>query len=266
LGEVIVVDGEVVSELRDQLDIPVFDTQTLNLVLFNPTNQSMQNIIIGAQAPDPMALPQPMHFPFRIGWDLEFLTGWSIVSDVLDPTLMRWQLEVPEQIDTLGPGERLELPLGFTAPLSLEDSSPIVLQVFTNGTLVFNRTIQVNVATPETVVASEYNPGTDTADIYLLVNDPDLAGANDIFIEFSVNEPGRSIIYEYFGPYSTDSEGRLLLAQSYHFADYIGGQGYGLNIKVYRGITIVGEAFGVLDLTQRPANQAPITGLFSLFG
>ena len=53
-------------------------------------------------------LPEPINYPNRIGWDLEALTGWSIVSDVSEPEIMKWKVNEQKQIESLNPEESVD--------------------------------------------------------------------------------------------------------------------------------------------------------------
>lgn len=239
------------TSVRDSIDVNVLEGAELHYIITNIFNKTLTNVSLSAEFPETNETPQSISYTNRIGWGLEWLTGWSIVSDVLEPSLMRWELESSGVIDKLEPNESVHVPIIINTPLTKLDSGKMVLDVYSNNVKLFNRTVLLNIAKNPVIIVGDYHNDTQTSDIYISLNRKDIANSTDVMIEFSINDGKNTVIYDYFGPYNADSQGKILIAQKYHFGDQIDGKVYDMHIRAYNGLAEIGEASGKLDLTNK---------------
>jgi hypothetical protein len=254
-----------VSEVRPYLIFDDLDVTYLHYIIYNPTNETLHNVTLNVETPQIEELPYPISYPNRMGWDMEQLTGWSIVSDVLDPRIMRWELQSLSVIEDLAPNQSVEMPVNITVPLTKTENTTFKLSMFANNVRISNRIVIVGMVMPNVKVVGDYHNDTGASDIYIAIKNMTLANSSNIMVEFDLNDGHNTVVYDYFGPYTADSDGKLIIAQRYHFSDYIGGKVYDMHVRVYNGFTLVYETDGKLDLTQKPVKK-PNTVIDALFG
>ena len=255
------------TSVRDSVNVDMLEGTTLEYIITNTFNKTLANVTLTAEFPNVDETPQPISYPNRIGWDLEWLTGWVLVSDVLEPRLMQWELASFGIIDKLEPSENINAPILINTPLTKLESGEMVLNVYSNNVKLFNKTVLLNITKKPIIVAGDHHNDTQTSDIYISLNSKELANSTDIMIEFDLNDGKNTIIYDYFGPYNADIQGKLIIAQRYHFNNQIGGKVYDMHIRVYKGLTQIDESYGKLDLTNKTVTQQQslLDGLFNLF-
>jgi hypothetical protein len=186
------------------------------------------------------------------------LTGFSTFS-IMKSDLLKWNI-TPKLLDKIEPGEKVGTNFSFKTPLTDYEQGELRLIVSSDGTIFSNQTINISIDVPEFLVIPDiHEDEPDIMDLYMVMFNKENKD-REFNIEFNLNRNGllqKTIIAEYYGPYTIKANNITIAAYRYKFSSNLAGSNYILKTGLYENDKKIAESEETLDLTDVPITEEP---------
>jgi len=258
-------EGMPEMEFNTNLEFPcsfstrMLETGDLTIALTNNGEDTIENIEIKVDTP-----PESESFPSFISkisrWQNSDITGFAAASQI-NSRLLEWETSPSQKYDELKPNETIKTNFKIDVPLTDSKQKDINLIVSSNGYSLYNKIIKSYIDIPQFLLIPDIQE-ENILDVYMFIFN--IAKEDKKFnIEFNIDEYGllpKTVLVEYFGPYSIKANDIKIAAYKFRYDDYFEESDYLLRAILYEKDQKLGEynyKLNIRDLLTEPLLEKP---------
>jgi len=194
----------------------------------NNNDESAESIVLELNWPQLATGYLPIHQLKRLFWNSINLVGLSFHGKV-NPGSWEWDLLEPNYMVLPESTEAFRIML--TPPAVKPQTVNLGITAYTGDLQIRSAQVPVEIEVNEFDIHQEYDSERKLLSLFMIIDNRNKPERKNINIEFNINKARKTVIAEYFGPYTIPANEVVILAQEYKVSNDIKGD-YTINAKM----------------------------------